>query len=74
MSPPDGVTGDTRYFKRDEIENKVVLLWIRHRPYVYHPWETKKLSFIGKTLLDFEIPLVTKKKLDLCSTESKIGS
>ena len=37
MSPPDGVTGDTRYFKRDEIENKVNLFWITHRPYVYHP-------------------------------------
>ena len=24
MSPPDGVTGDTRYFKTDEIENKIV--------------------------------------------------
>ena len=23
MSPTDGVTGDTRYFKRDEIKNKV---------------------------------------------------
>ena len=23
MSPPDGVTGDTRYFKTDEIKNKV---------------------------------------------------
>ena len=50
MSPTDGVTGDTRYFKRDDIKNKVVLFWIRHRPYVYHPWETKKLSFIDKTL------------------------
>ena len=37
MLLPDGVTGDTRYFKRDEIENKVNLFWITHRPYVYHP-------------------------------------
>ena len=50
MPPTDGVTGDTGYFKRDDIKNKVVLFWIRHRPYVYHPWETKKLSFIDKTL------------------------
>ena len=51
MSPPDGVMDDTRYFKTDEIKKKSFFFFgVRHRPFVYHPWETKKLSFIDKTL------------------------
>ena len=34
MSPPDCVTGDTHYFKTDEIKYNPIIFWIRHRPYV----------------------------------------